>query len=84
MAETNSEGWTLKRELSLGDLLAIVIALVSVISAYHAIDIRLTVVEKEQVVARERDDVVTTALKELNAKFDRLLDRLSFPRTPQR
>ena len=74
--------WQIKKELSLGDLLAIVIALLSVVQVYHALDVRLTIVEQEQRVARERDNEMKETVRSLRGdiaalagKIDRLLER---------
>jgi hypothetical protein len=69
-------GWKLKRELSIGDILAIIIALVSVLSAYHTLDVRLSIMEKEGVASKERDNDVKRSIEILNQKVDRVLERL--------
>ena len=69
-------GWKLKRELSIGDILAIIIALVSVLSAYHTLDVRLSIMEKEGVAIKERDNDVKRSIEILNQKVDRVLERL--------
>lgn len=74
--------WQIKKELSLGDVLAIVIALLSVVQVYHALDVRLTIVEQEQRAARERDTEMKETVRSLrvdiaalSGKIDRLLER---------
>lgn len=69
-------GWKLKRELSIGDILAIIIALVSVLSAYHTLDVRLSIMEKDGVASKERDNDVKRSIEILNQKVDRVLERL--------
>lgn len=66
--------WRLNKELSIGDLLAIVIALVSVFSAYHTLDVRISIIEREFIQAQQTDAEVKEALKGINAKLDRLFE----------
>lgn len=76
MERKEGEGWKLKRELSIGDILAIIIALVSVLSAYHTLDVRLSIMEKDGVASKERDNDVKRSIEILNQKVDRVLERL--------
>lgn len=76
MIENSETGWKLKKELSLGDLLAIAIALMSIISVYFKVDTRLVLLENDRV---ERREAITRFEQKAERKFeliDTKLDRL--------
>jgi hypothetical protein len=47
--------WSVKKEISLGDIVSIVAALVAVIFAYSTLDKRLAVIEEQYVTQRRID-----------------------------
>lgn len=76
MIENNDNGWKLKKELSLGDVLAIVIALLSIMSVYFKVDTRLALLEADRI---ERREVITRFEQKAERKFeliDAKLDKL--------
>lgn len=77
----DNDQWRLKKELSIGDLIAIVVALVSVLSAYHLHDVRISVLEKEVSTGHESDADIKKRLETLDAKIDRVLERIALKGT---
>lgn len=87
MAETpDRRKWHVKKEISVGDLIAFVMAAVAVITAYSTLDKRLAVIEEKvvtQAVTDARQDGealryqsrIDAALTEINRKLDRLVER---------
>jgi hypothetical protein len=88
MADENGEkaGWRIKREISIGDIIAFAMAFVSVAYAYATLNARIAVLEDRQVPQnatdkRQDDDVraavldLKATLRELMAKVDRLAER---------
>jgi len=84
--ETASVEWKVVKEISVGDVLAVVMAFISVIYAYTTLDKRITLVEEKvaaQVVRDNKQDEDThiyqqridAALTAINAKLDRLIER---------
>lgn len=74
--EKEHEGWKLKKELSLGDVLAIVIAMLSIMSVYFKVDTRLALLEADRI---ERREVITAHEQKAERKFeliDAKLDKL--------
>ena len=78
MIEKNDAGWKLKKELSLGDLLAIAIALLSIISVYFKVDTRLILLENDRVERREAtirfEQKAERKFELIDAKLDKLLE----------
>lgn len=78
MIEKNDAGWKLKKELSLGDLLAIAIALLSIISVYFKVDTRLILLENDRVERREAivrfEQKAERKFELIDEKLDRLLE----------
>ena len=79
-------GWHLKKELSLGDLLAIALSATALFGAYSTLDQRLirleaqTVFQKQIDTRQDEDSVrfqarIDEALRIINAKLDRLVER---------
>jgi hypothetical protein len=79
-------GWTFKKEVSIGDLVAIGAAVIGVILAYATLDKRLNMVEHAVTVQKERDSAqdqesiryqarIEESLRALNNKLDRLIER---------
>lgn len=80
------EGWKLKKEISLGDAVALVMAASAVLYSYSTLDKRLTVLEQitqQQIQRDDRQDEVVrdltveikVELRRLNEKLDRQLER---------
>lgn len=68
-----AEQWTIKREVSLGDLIAVVIAIGSVITAYMSLNARVMVVEAT--TAQTAADMRST-MNEIKVEIRRLTDRI--------
>jgi uncharacterized protein (UPF0218 family) len=78
--------WTIKKEISLGDLIAFVMAFVSLVYAYTTLDKRLSIVEDRQ-AQQEAVDVrqdsesgavnseLKHAIEKLETKIDRLIEK---------
>lgn len=64
----NNERWVLKKEVSLGDVLAVLVALCSVILAYAKLDSRITVLEELKVDLNSR-------LDRIENKLDRVIEK---------
>jgi len=67
----DSDHWQLKKEVSLGDLIAIIVAILAVLSAYARLDVRVTEVE---VTNRVQTKVLQDALTELKIEIRRMAD----------
>lgn len=78
-------GWKLKKEISLGDLMAFGCAALSVVYAYTTLDKRLAIIEAAAVVQStvdNRQDVesnryqqrIDESLRDINRKLDRLVE----------
>jgi hypothetical protein len=78
--------WHIKKEVSLGDIIAFVVAAVALAGAYATLDKRLALLEQAVVVqhvvdARQDEESlrfqqrVNEALSEANRKLDRLIER---------
>ena len=61
----------MKKEVSLGDLIAIIVAILAVLSAYARLDVRVTEVE---VTNRVQTKVLQDALTELKIEIRRMAD----------
>jgi len=79
-------GWHVKKEISIGDLIAFASAALAVLYAYFTIDKRLTIVEQAvtgQVATDARQDSesiryqqrIDDSLRSMNLKLDRLIER---------
>jgi hypothetical protein len=90
--EQERRRWHFKKELSLGDLIAVAGAAASVLWAYTNLDKRMTLVEaalsvQRAVDTRQDDEAmryqarIDEALREINRKLDRLIER-GAPRVP--
>ena len=84
--ETTANGWSIKKEISLGDLIAFAMAFISVVYAYSTLDKRITIVESRQATQREVDqrqdeDGARNVVRNdaqfatINGKLDRLIER---------
>lgn len=82
MIESNESGWKLKKELSLGDLLAIAIALMSIVSVYFKVDTRLVILEDDRIERREAIARFETKAERkfelIDSKLDRLLEAVMY------
>lgn len=78
--------WRIKREVSVGDLVAFVMAAGSVMYAYTTLDKRITILESAGVVQKETDRRqdeehirsqvrIEEALRNVANKLDRMLER---------
>jgi hypothetical protein len=85
--ETKAGGhWVIRKEISVGDIIAFVVAAGAVITAYFTLDKRLTVVEVAQIKQANLDVAQDTerqtlkqdlqaALNKMDAKLDWLIQR---------
>lgn len=84
--EDEPQGWRFKKEVAVGDLVAFVTACIAIIVAYSTLDRRLAVLEATVVTQQERDSRqdsdslryqqrIDEALREVNRKLDRLIER---------
>lgn len=74
-----TRGWTINKQLNVGDLLTLVLAAFAVITAYYALDKRITVIETTQQyniqqVSRDRDEI-KASMNRLEEKLDKLLTK---------
>lgn len=78
MIEERDGGWKLKKELSLGDVLAIVIAMLSIISVYFKVDTRLILLENDRIERRETiakfEQKTERKFDQIDSKLDKLLE----------
>ena len=69
-----------KREISIGDVIALVMSFVAIMVAYGKLDTRVTVVESVQAYQSEANKVfqadIKTSLNSLNEKVSAIADRL--------
>lgn len=81
----NRRRWHIKKEISLGDLVAIVSAALAVVYAYTTLDKRVTLLESAAVVQKVTDTKqdeealryqarLERAIEEINKKLDRLIE----------
>jgi hypothetical protein len=77
---TNRRGWHVNKEVSVGDLVALLLAIAAVILAYSQLDKRVTVLEtvpSAQASTDARQDLEARALKnEIGARLDRMEDKI--------
>jgi hypothetical protein len=69
-------GWTIKKEISVGDLVGIVLALSAVFAAYFNLDKRISLIE--QAFERQQIQAVVdkTDLKENQLRMEQKVDKL--------
>lgn len=74
-------GWSIKKEVSLGDIIAIVVAVVAVMTAYMTLNTRITVVEiMAQTNGASIANTITEIkdeLRRMNSKMERMLEEKS-------
>lgn len=75
--EDHISKWRIKREVSIGDLLAISSALFTILYAYSTLDKRLTVIEAIQVSQKERDSNQDESARNTRERIERALVRIS-------
>ena len=75
MNETERRRWHLKKELSLGDLIAFVCAIGAVVIAYFTMDKRVAIVEAHAVTQGKETGQIVNQLQRLEDKLDRLIER---------
>lgn len=73
MNDQPDKAWHINREVSLGDLIAIITALVAVVVAYMSLDGRVTVVE---MLTHTNTQQITSTINEIKVELRRLNDRL--------
>ncbi len=73
MSEQQDKAWHVNREVSLGDMIAIVTALVAVVMAYMSLDGRVTVVE---LLTNKNSQQIESTISEIKIELRRLNDRL--------
>lgn len=80
MSQQPDGRWSIKREVSIGDLIAFVTAMVAVVYAYSTLDTRIQILERENITlmkANIRQDDDTVALKkDLGDRLQRIDDKL--------
>ncbi len=80
------DGWKLKKEISLGDILAFCSAALAVIYAYSTLDSRVKILEESRQTQQRTDQRqdeehiryqvrIDATLSQINAKLDRLVER---------
>ena len=67
----NTDHWSIKKEISLGDLVAIATAIVAIMIAYIRLNDRVTTVE---VTSQVQQQTITTTMQELRTEIRRLAD----------
>ena len=78
--------WVLKKEVSIGDIIAFTAAALAVIFAYTTLDTRVRLLENHAMVQKDRDKSqdeeairyqarIEESLRVLNSKIDRLIER---------
>ena len=69
-----------KREISIGDVIALVMSFVAIMVAYGKLDTRVTVVESVQAYQTKASDTfqqdIKASLKDINEKIGTIADRL--------
>ncbi|MDP3939820.1 MAG: hypothetical protein Q8R92_17010 [Deltaproteobacteria bacterium] len=70
----------IKREISVGDIISLIVAIAAVVVAYGKLDTRITVVETTQIYQSKSNDTfqvdVKTALKDITDKIGAVAERL--------
>jgi hypothetical protein len=78
--------WRLKREISIGDVIAFVTACIAVVVAYSTLDKRLTRIEDSSVIQKETDrrqddeqlraiGRIEQSMRDINDKLDRIREQ---------
>lgn len=69
-------GWTIKREFSIGDLIAVAASAVAIFGAWYSIDRRLSVVEEKLIQQAKIDDRQDQTTERLNLEIKSLLTEI--------
>lgn len=75
MSEVERERWRVKKEISLGDMIAIVVSITAVLGAYARLDTRVSLLEQGQSYTRAAFDKIDASIERLATKIDRLIER---------
>ena len=75
MAETEREKWRVKKEISLGDVIAIVVSITAILGAYARLDTRVSLLEQSSSYTKAAFDKIDASIEKLSAKIDRLIER---------
>jgi len=75
MAEIEREKWRVKKEVSLGDVIAIVVSITAVLGAYARLDTRVSLLEQGQSYTQAAFSKLDASIEKLSAKIDRLIER---------
>lgn len=75
----NQRKWHMNREVSLGDVVGMLVAGAAILVAYGRLDTRVSLVEQQQGTIKADVEQTTkrleTAMGEINHKLDRLIER---------
>lgn len=86
-APAEKKGWSVKKEVSVGDLVAILLAAAGIVSAYFTLDKRIALIEDrvfirqgevdraQDLTAKEALQGLREELRNMSAKLDRLIER---------
>lgn len=75
MAEIEREKWRVKKEVSLGDVIAIVISIMAVLGSYVRLDTRVSLLEQGQSYTQAAFAKLDSSIERISAKIDRLIER---------
>lgn len=73
MDDEQRRKWRINREVSAGDLIAITVAIVAVLSSYFSLDKRVAVVE---LLSTQNHSVVTQTVQDVKVEVRRLADKI--------
>lgn len=76
MIEKNKNGWSVNKEISLGDLLAILFAGVSVVVAFGRLDARTSILEEYRNMQEKRDSAQDVAMHQAVSEVITRLTRI--------
>lgn len=74
MAEPQDK-WRVKKEISLGDVIAIVVAVAAVLGSYARLDNRISLLEQSSSFSQAAFSKLEAQIEKLSAKIDRLIER---------
>lgn len=76
MAEQHErERWRVKKEISLGDMIAIVVAVAAVLGSYARLDNRISLLEQSNGYTQAAFAKLDASIEKLALKIDRLIER---------
>lgn len=67
--------WRINREVSAGDLIAIVVSITAVLGAYARLDTRVSLLEQGSSYTQAAFAKLDASIEKLSAKIDRLIER---------